>query len=268
MTTTVRTISATGSVARSGLRRIFRLKGREGALFLVALLAVWQVVSLLKFPGSYLFPTPAKTFVALWNSLPELFKGTASSFLILLPGYGLAVATGIAWGLWVGTTPVFERLFSPFSRLASPIPPSIYIPYAIALLPTFRSAAGFIVFAGAFWPIFLNTAAGAASVPGYYRDNARILGLGKFEYLRRVVFPAALPHIFSGLSVGLVFSFIMLTTAELFGAQNGIGRFIQLYADYADYPRMAAGILYIGFVVFVTTALLEHVRRRSLFWVR
>ena len=255
------------------------LKGHEGALFLFALLIIWQVVSLLKFSGSYLFPTPETTLVALWQSLPELFKGTVSSFLILLPGYGLAVVTGIAWGLWGGTTPAFERLFSPFSRLASPIPPTIYIPYAIALLPSFRSAAGFIVFAGAFWPVFLNTATGAASVPGHYRDNARILGLGKFEYLRRIVFPASLPHIFAGLTVGLVFSFIMLTVAELFGAQNGIGRFVQLYADYADsgyqdyadyadYPRMAAGILYIGAVVFISMELLERLRKRALYWVR
>jgi NitT/TauT family transport system permease protein len=261
-------IGAEAIPSASRSRSWLTLKGHEGALFLVALLAVWQVVSLFKFPGSYLFPTPEKTVVALWQSLPELFKGTVSSFLILLPGYGLAVVTGIAWGLLVGTTPAFERLFSAFSRLASPIPPTIYIPYAIALLPTFHAAAGFIVFAGAFWPIFLNTATGAASIPGYYRDNARILGLSRFEYLRRVVFPASLPHIFAGLSVGLVFSFIMLTVAELFGAQNGIGRFVQLYADYADYPRMAAGILFIGAVVFISMGLLERIKRRALYWVR
>jgi NitT/TauT family transport system permease protein len=246
----------------------FTLRGREGALFLLALLAVWQVVSLLKFSGSYLFPTPERTLVALWHSLPELLKGTGSSFLILLPGFGLALVTGIAWGLLVGTTPALSRMFSAFSRLASPIPPTIYIPYAIALLPTFGAAAGFIVFAGAFWPVFLNTATGAAAVPVHYRDNARILGLGRFEYLRRIVFPASLPHIFAGLSVGLVFSFIMLTVAELFGAQNGLGRFVQLYADYADYPRMAAGILYIGAVVFLSMALLERIRKRALYWVR
>jgi len=93
----------------------------------------------------------------------------------------MAVVTGIGWGLLAGTQPVLHRLFLPFSRLASPIPPTIYIPYAIALLPTFRTAAGFVVFIGAFWPIFLNSAAGAAALPQRYRDNARILGLQGFE---------------------------------------------------------------------------------------
>lgn len=254
------------SASSGGVR--LPLSGYEGIAFLLALIGAWQVISVLPFSANYLFPGPLQTFVALRNAFPELIRGTVSSFLILLPGFLLAALAGILWGLWVGVTPALHRMFSPFSRLAAPIPPTIYIPYAIALLPTFHSAAGFIVFAGAFWPIFLNTATGAASVPGHFRDNARILGLGRLEYVRRIVFPASLPHIFSGLSVSLVFSFIMLTVAELFGAQNGLGRFIQLYADYADYPKMAAGILYVGSVVFLSTAALELIRKRALFWVR
>lgn len=245
------------------------VRGREGVFFLLGLFVLWQVVSgEFHFSGKYLFPTPAVTFKALWQSLPELLKGTLSSFLILVPGYFLAVALGIVWGLLVGTVPALNRMFSFFARVSSPVPPTVYIPYAIALLPTFRTAAGFVVFIGAFWPIFLNTATGASSLPQRYRDNARILGLGRVEYLVRIVFPASLPHIFSGLSIGLVFSFIMLTVAELFGASAGLGRFIQLYADYADYPRMVAGILYTGLVVLVTMELLEQIKKRALFWVR
>lgn len=245
------------------------LHGREGVLFLFGLLLLWQLLSSgVHFSGKYLFPSPWVTSKALWISLPELFKGTVSSFIILVPGYLLAVAAGIIWGLLVGTTPGLGRMFSPFSRLASPVPPTVYIPYAIALLPTFRLAAGFVVFIGAFWPVFLNTATGAASLPRRYYDNARILGLARFEFLHRIVFPASLPHIFSGMSVALVFSFIMLTVAELFGASAGLGRFVQLYADYADYPRMVAGILYTGAVVLLSMELLERIKKRALFWVK
>jgi len=249
-------------------RNWWRLEGKEGVLFLLAVLLVWQVVSAFHFKGAYLFPSPAVTLKALRASFPELLKGTWSSFVILVPGYLLAVVLGIVWGLLVGTSERLGRMFSPFARFASPVPPTIYIPYAIALLPTFRTAAGFVVFIGAFWPVFLNTVTGAASLPQRYRDNARILGLTRVEYLRRIVFPASLPHIFSGMSVGLVFSFIMLTVAELFGASAGLGRFVQLYADYADYPRMVAGILYTGMVVLATMELLERIKRRALFWLK
>ena len=244
------------------------LHGREGILFLLVLLLIWQGVSLLHFKGGYLFPTPWVTLKALQGSFPELLKGTVSSFLVLVPGYLLAVVAGIVWGLLVGTTPALNRMFSPFARFASPVPPTIYVPYAIALLPTFRTAAGFVVFIGAFWPVFLNTVAGSAAVPQRYRDSAQILGLNRWEYLARVVFPAALPHIFSGISVGLVFAFILLTVAELFGANAGLGRFIQLYADYADYPRMVAGILYTGVVVLIATEVVERIKHRALFWVK
>ena len=260
---------AAGKTPPAGVSRWRLLRGKEGVLFLLGLLMLWHVVSTqFHFSGKYLFPSPAITAKALWQSLPELFKGTGMSALVLVPGYLLAVATGVAWGLLVGTTPGLSRMFSPFARFASPVPPTVYIPYAIALLPTFRTAAGFVVFIGAFWPVFLNTASGAASLPQRYRDNARILGLGRMEYLRRVVFPASLPHIFSGMSVGLVFSFIMLTVAELFGASAGLGRFVQLYADYADYPRMVAGILYTGFVVLLSMEVLERIKKRALFWVQ
>jgi NitT/TauT family transport system permease protein len=246
-----------------------RLRGKEGILFLLGIALLWQFVSSsIHFKGAYLFPTPAVTLKALWGSLPELLKGTWSSLLVLVPGYALAVAAGIVWGLLVGTIPWVGRMFSPFARFASPVPPTIYIPYAIALLPTFRTAAGFVVFVGAFWPVFLNTTTGAASLPQRYRDNARILGLQRTEYLWRIVFPASLPHIFAGMSVGLVFSFIMLTVAELFGASAGLGRFVQLYADYSDYPRMVAGILYTGLVVLLSMELLERIKRRALFWMK
>ena len=246
-----------------------RLQGREGIAFLAGLLLLWQLVSSRgNFSGKYLFPSPILTAKTLWVSLPELLVGTGYSFLILLPSLVLAISLGIGWGLLVGTTPALNRMFSPFARFTSPVPPTIYIPYAIALLPTFRMAAGFVVFVGVFWPVFLNTANGASALPQHHRDNARILGLQRTEYLWRVVFPASLPHIFSGISVGVVFAFIMLTVAELFGASNGLGRFVQLYADYADYPRMVAGILYTGLVVWLSMEVLERVKRRALFWLK
>lgn len=235
------------------------------ALIFLAWLAASHFLPLGENP---LLPTPARTFEALIESLPELWKGTISSFLILIPGFFAAVALGVVLGLWAGTSVPFGRALFPVSRVVAPVPPTVYVPYAIAILPTFQLSAIFVVFIGAFWPVFQNAAAGAHALEARHRDNARILGLSGFEYRRRVVFPAALPHIFSGMAVGLAFSFVLLTVAELFGANAGLGRFVQYYADFADYPRMVAGILYTGAVTFACMTLLEIVRRRVLFWQR
>lgn len=244
-------------------------KQKEPILLFAVLLMLWQAVAMaLPQRAGSLFPAPLTTLKALRDSLPELLKGTFYSFLILVPGYFTAVAAGIATGLLVGTTGWLDKAFSPFARVAAPVPPTVYIPYAIAVLPTFRISAIFVIFIGAYWPVFLNAAAGASALDGRHRDNARILGLSRVEYLGKVVFPAALPHIFSGMAVGLALSFILLTVAELFGANAGLGRFVQYYADFADYPRMVAGILYTGLVTFLSMALLDRLKRRALFWIR
>lgn len=249
--------------------RRFPLPPWEACLLWAVLLVAWQASTLFIDPNANpILPGPAVVWQALVASLPELWKGTISSFLILLPGYGLAVVTGVLAGLVTGLIPGLGRAFFPFAKVAAPVPPTVYIPYAIAILPTFYLSATFVVFIGAFWPIFQNAAAGALAVEGRHRDNARVLGFSTLETLYRVIFPASLPHIFSGMGVGLGFSFILLTVAELFGANAGLGRFVQYYADFADYPRMVAGILYTGLVTWLAMTALDKVRHRALFWVR
>ena len=241
----------------------------EASLIWLLLLAAWLAAArYLPLGHNPLIPAPDVTLRALVESLPELWTGTLSSFSILLPGFGLACLLGIASGLAVGSSPRLQHMSLPFARVAAPVPPTVYIPYAIAVLPTFKLSAIFVVFIGAFWPIFQNSAAGAHALEARWRDNARILGLTGWAFQRQVVFPAALPHIFSGMAVGLGFSFILLTVAELFGANAGLGRFVQYYADFADYPKMVAGILYTGLITWLAMSALDAVKRRALFWVR
>lgn len=252
------------------LRRLFALlPAWESLLLWAVLIAAWQISSyFIDQTANPLLPAPHIVLDALWDSLPELWKGTVSSFFILAPGYALAVALGVQLGLLAGLVPGLGRAAFPFAKVVAPVPPTVYIPYAIAVLPTFHLSATFVVFIGAFWPVFQNAAAGAHAVEKRYRDNARVLGFSRLETLVRVIFPASLPHIFSGMAVGLGFSFILLTVAELFGANAGLGRFVQYYADFADYPRMVAGILYTGFITWLAMTGLDKLRHRALFWLR
>ncbi|MDR1163864.1 MAG: ABC transporter permease [Candidatus Accumulibacter sp.] len=256
-----------GTISDARTRRV--LVAWEALAFWAFLLFVWQAASFfIDQQTNPLLPAPMTVGKALLESLPELWKGTVSSFYILAPGYLFAVVAGTVLGLVAGVLPGLGRAFFPFAKVVSPIPPTVYIPYAIAVLPTFRLSAIFVVFIGAFWPIFHNAAAGAHAIDAHYRDNARVLGFTRFETLTRVVFPASLPHIFAGMGVGLGFSFILLTVAELFGANAGLGRFIQYYADFADYPKMVAGIIYTGAVTWLCMTLLDALRHRALFWLR
>jgi NitT/TauT family transport system permease protein len=245
------------------------LVGRESLIVWLTILLGWYLLTFQNDASrNPLLPSPWVVGSALLQSLPELLSSAFASSKILIPGYLLAVALAIPFGLLVGTRIPLQRAFIPFARVAAPVPPTVYIPYAIAVLPTFHLSAVFIVFIGAFWPIFHNTALGAASTPQRWKDSAKIMQLGRLEYLLRIVLPASLPQIFSGLGVGLVFAFILLTIAELFGAVEGLGRFVQIHADYANYPQMLAGILFTGAIAASCMSGLEALRRRVLFWYR
>ena len=241
----------------------------SGFLFLLFLIGIWTFISSgPEWSSQYLFPSPKAVLTALFNSREELLRSAWSSLLKLVPAYFAAAVVGISLGIVSGSVPWVGTMLKPISRFAAPIPPNVYIPYAIAILPTFYLSSTFIIFIAAFWPIYLNTAAGAADIPEKYRRNAAIIGIGRFEYLWRIAFVASLPSIFSGLSVGMGLSFIMLTVAELFGENTGLGHFVQFYADYSDYPNMVAGILWTGFVVLAIMELFEFVKRKVLFWTK
>ena len=236
----------------------------SGFLFLLFLIGIWTFISSgPEWSSQYLFPSPKAVLTALFNSREELLRSAWSSLLKLVPAYFAAAVVGISLGIVSGSVPWVGTMLKPISRFAAPIPPNVYIPYAIAILPTFYLSSTFIIFIAAFWPIYLNTAAGAADIPEKYRRNAAIIGIGRFEYLWRIAFVASLPSIFSGLSVGMGLSFIMLTVAELFGENTGLGHFVQFYADYSDYPNMVAGILWTGIVVLAIMEFFEFVNEDS-----
>ncbi len=213
-----------------------------------------------------LFPGLVRIVPAFRESLPRLLDGLLNSFGLLLPSYLLALILGISLGLFVGYHPTLKKVLMPIFRGISPIPPTMLIPYAISILPTFWLSSAFIIFAGAFWPILLGTIHGVVLLEERYLDNARTLGLKGGRLLCKVVFPGALPHIFSGAGMALVFSFILLTVAEMFGAKSGMGYFIQYYADFSDYPKVLAGMLFMSAFIIIVMTLFDAFQRRALHW--
>ena len=213
-----------------------------------------------------LFPGLLRILPELKRSLPKLLEGLLNSMGLLLPSYLLALLLGIGGGLLVGSSAILRGMFMPIFRGISPIPPTMLIPYAIAILPTFWLSSAFIIFAGAFWPILMGTIHGVVLLEERYLDNAKTLGLSGPRLLRKVIFPGALPMIFSGAGMAMVFSFILLTVAEMFGAKSGMGHFIQYYADFSDYPKVLAGMLFMSFVIIFIMELFDFIQRRSLHW--
>lgn len=245
----------------------FLKKYRVVMLIIVTLVFLYAVVTdVLGLGDRILFPGLTQIISVLIISYPQLWEGFFSSVGMLLPSYFLALLVGVTGGIFIGWHKPFRDNLVPLFHGLSPIPPTLYIPYAIALLPTFWLSSTFIIFIGCLWPILMHTIQGVVLIEEKYLDNARTLGLKGFKLVRKVVLPAALPMIFSGASTSLVFSFILLTVAEMFGVRSGLGFFIQYYADFFDYARVLAGMLVMSLLIIGIMTIFSTIERRMLFW--
>lgn len=213
-----------------------------------------------------LFPQPEAVLKLFVAELPDMLKGLVNSLILLVSGYSLALATALPLGLLVGWRTRLFHAVNPITKVLGPIPPIVYIPYAIALLPSFRAASIFVIFIGAFWPIFINTVSGVFNIPAGLLDSARVLNLKERTLLFRIILPGAMPSICTGATLALVFAFVLLAAAELIGANSGVGWYIKNFADFADYQRVIVGIIFISIVVTAITWGTERLERHLLRW--
>lgn len=213
-----------------------------------------------------LFPPPGKVFAQFIEDFGKISENIASSLSIILQGYILAAVIAIPLGLFLGWSIRLGSAATYISKFLGSIPPIVYIPYGIALLPTFRSVSVFVIFLATFWPVLASTMSGVLNVDKKIVDSARVLNVNKFTMLFSVILPAALPQIFIGCNQGLSVSFILLTSAEMIGAQSGLGYYVKNYSDLGDYTRTIVGLLVIGIVVVVISFLFNKLQKSLLKW--
>lgn len=237
--------------------------------FLFVILILWTLatakMNLLK---ESLFPPPGRVFYQFTADLDKILVNIRSSLGIIIQGYLLAAVCAIPLGLFIGWSARIGNAATYISKFLSAIPPIVYIPYGIALLPTFRSVSVFVIFLAAFWPILASTMSGVLNVEKKVIDSAKVLNVNQFTMMFSVILPAALPQIFIGCNQGLTVSFILLTSAEMIGARDGLGYYVKNYSDFGDYTRTIVGILVIGIVVTAISFLFNKLQHYLLRWKR
>ena len=237
--------------------------------FLFGFLILWTLATAkLNLLKESLFPAPGRVFAQFIEDLDKILVNIKSSLGIIIQGYLLAAAAAIPLGLFLGWSARIGGAATYISKFVSSIPPIVYIPYGIALLPTFRSVSVFVIFLAAFWPIFAGTMSGVLNVERKVEDSAKVLNVNRFTMLFSIILPSALPQIFIGCNQGLTVSFILLTSAEMIGARDGLGYYVKQYSDFGDYTRTIVGILVIGVVVVAITFLFNKLQSYLLRWKR
>ena len=235
--------------------------------FVFVLLTVWSLATAkYNVLNDLLFPAPGKVLHQFAEDREKILVNIRSSLGITVKGFLLASAVAVPLGLFLGWNARLGGAATYISKFFSSIPPIVYIPYGIALLPTFQSVSVFVIFLATFWPVFAGTMSGVMHVDQRIVDSAKVLNVTKAEMLFSVLLPAALPQIFLGCNQGLSVSFILLTSAEMIGARDGMGYYVKYYSDFGDYTRTITGLLVIGIVVIAVTFLFNALQKRMLKW--
>ncbi len=236
-------------------------------LLLSGLLLLWEIMcGKLVLLDPFLFPGPVKVFAVFGADWEIMFKGVGSSLFILASGYLLALVIAIPAGLYIGWR---KRLFDvayPVAKAVSPIPPIVYLPYAIVLLPSFWTSSVFLIFIGSFWPIFVGAVYGVFSIDKRLINSARTLGLSEHQMVWRILLPGSMPSIFSGAMISLIMSFITITVAEMIAATSGLGWYIEYHHQFANYDKVIAGMILIACIVIIIMFLFDRIQRYCLRW--
>ena len=196
----------------------------------------------------------------------EFYVHIGVSVKRIVLGYLLAAVLGIFIGAMMGRFKAFEDFFNPYIEILRPIPAVAWIPLAILMLPTEESSIIFITFLGAFFPIVLNTVHGVEQTPAVLVRAARSLGASNRAIMWHVILPAALPSIVAGLAIGMGVSWFSLLAGEIISGQYGIGYFTWTSYTLVEYENIIIGMLTIGLLGTLSTALVKISARPLLRW--
>lgn len=236
-------------------------------VFVWVLIILWELASTkLALTPNVIVPTPEEVFNVFATSYDTLWESVVSSTTLLMVGYLGGLFFGVVLGIICGWVPRLREMFYPIANVMAPIPPTVFAPYLVVLLPTFRAASAFIILIGVFWPQFLNMVLRVSSLDPKLMDNARALCVSGPTMVTKIILPYVMPGILQGLRVSLTTAFLMLTFAEMIGARAGIGFFITNANIYANYAAVIAGIIVCGIVVTVLSAITSWVQRRFTTW--
>jgi ABC-type nitrate/sulfonate/bicarbonate transport system permease component len=241
-------------------RRLF------GPSLLIALVALWQVVTWFEHPDFLLGPSEiARHFVeALWSG--ELLPHVGASLARSLPGFALGSLIGVAFGLLAGMARSLDQLLSPVVFLTYPVPKIVFLPIVMLWLGIGDVSKIAVIALACFYPSFINAYYGARGTSRIMVWSGLNMGARRAQIFRKVVVPGALPLVFAGLRVSLALSFILLFSTEMINARSGLGFLIRQSESSLRFDLMYVGIVAVAVLGYASDQLLLLIRRRTLAW--
>ncbi|MBD2308887.1 nitrate ABC transporter permease [Chroococcidiopsis sp. FACHB-1243] len=218
---------------------------------------IWQLLTM---SGILALPSPLAVIQETWDPyiINPFFdnggtdKGLALQILASLGrvaiGFSLSAIVGITLGILIGSNEFVYNAVDPIFQVLRTVPPLAWLPLSLAALQQSNPSAIFVIFITAIWPILINTTVGVQQLPQDYRNVARVLKLRGSKYFFKILFPATVPYIFTGLRIGIGLSWLAIVAAEMLVGGVGIGFFIWDAYNSSLLSQIIIALIYVGVV--------------------
>jgi NitT/TauT family transport system permease protein len=230
-------------------------------LVAASLVALWQ--SAVKISGTTVFPTPGQVLAGMADLIRHgvLLKYVIASLFRVTAGFGLALLIGIPFGLILGWFGRAFFAFNPVIQVLRPISPIAWIPVAILWFGVSDLAPIFLIFLASLFPITTAAIAAVQNIQLVYLRAARNFGVKGLELFKKIVFPAALPQIITGVRLALGVAWLVVVAAEMIAVNSGLGYLI-IDARNAGmrYDLVVAGMVLIGLIGLILDLLVRKLQ--------
>ncbi len=243
-------------------------------LFPLAVVVFWHFAtfgrkfSLIPPPSDVAIELYDLAFGGIWD---DAFSQTLLTHLLasvsrVYGGFAMACAVALPLGLMIGRLPFVRQLLDPTFQVLRPIPVTAWLPLAMIIFGLGPRSAVFLVFLGAFYPVLINTIFGVRSVDPRLFEAASMLGCEGTSQFFKVVLPASLPAIFTGLRLGLGFAWVVIVVGEMTGVQTGLGAIIMEARQLSRTEIVISGMIVIGIAGFISDRIVMWLGSRLLRW--
>lgn len=250
-------------------------------LMLVVLLSIWEVAC---GHEEATLPSPSRVWAESHDVIVHPLKGVTidgsglhiqeggdvgiaghiiTSLQRVAMGYGLSAVVGVALGILIGQSVFAYRALDPLFQVLRTVPPLAWLPISLAIFQQAQPSAIFLIFITAIWPVILNTAAGVQTIPQTYRNVGKVLALNPWQQFTKILLPATVPHMFTGLRIGVGMSWLAIVAAEMVQGGTGIGFFIWDSYNSSLLTDTIVALVWIGMVGFALDRMVGWIGRRA-----